>query len=268
MMDAIKPKPVIRKRLSLGTWLFLYTAFLSPVAMAEPFVEKHEEGWHWYQNPFFATEEALKERSHTTPETTPVTPTQKVKAYQQELEKRLHLAWVNPTHQNIKAYQTLQKDLMGRSQTFSEMWMQVLYQNPQLDHTVLFPVNQKGRHIYLDNEKKLIQETIQSLKDSYGLFFFFKSECAYCKAFAPIVQAFSQNTGWEVLAISVDGSHLEGFESVVDNGLWAQLNPSVLPALFAVNPKTHTILPIAYGLTSLEEMENRIMTLVANRSNR
>jgi hypothetical protein len=38
-----------------------------------------------------------------------------------------------------------------------------------------------------------------------------------------------------------------------------------LPALFAVNPKTGDVVPVAYGLTSLDQMENRIMTLLKDK---
>ncbi len=231
------------------------------------FFERNAEGWHWYQDPMIEEEKEIKPED--TDHKSSLTATEIVKSYAQELEKRLHTAWVNPTYKNLRDYQEMQKDLMGRSETFSNIWMQVLYQNPYLDYTIGFPVNQKGRHVYLDNQKQMVQETIQSLKESFGLFFFFKSGCAYCEAFAPIVQQFSQNTGWEVLAISIDGSQLPGFKQVVvDNGLFAKLQIGVLPALFAVNPKTQAMLPIAYGLTSIEEMESRIMTLVSARGNK
>jgi conjugal transfer pilus assembly protein TraF len=246
--------------------IFLCLACVTSNCFSDTFFNKHQEGWHWYQDPL--PEEIPPEEKTLTVEpvpcNAPLSPTAIVKAYQQELEKRLHTAWVNPTPKNVQAYQEIQRDLMGRSEYFSNVWMQVLYQNPHLDHTIGFPVNQKGRHIYLDNEKKIIQETIQSLKESFGLFYFFKGDCAYCEAFSSIVQQFSQSYGWEVLAISVDGSVLPGFKQVViDNGLFAKLNPEVLPALFAVNPEAQDILPIAYGITPIEEIENRIMTLVS-----
>jgi conjugal transfer pilus assembly protein TraF len=152
--------------------------------------------------------------------------------------------------------------MIDRSKTFSEVWMQTVFQNPYLDHTLVSPVNQKARHIQLDLQKQQLKNLITNLSKDYGLFFFFGSNCEYCHGFAPIVKQFSQNYGWEVLAISVDGGALKEFPNPVkDNGLLQQWNVEMLPALFAVNPNTGHVIPIAYGMISLDQMETRIITL-------
>lgn len=232
------------------------------------FFKEHSEGWHWYQDPVleFPPEKREVETKSNVPLDMPSTPTDIIKAYQKELERKLHLAWVYPTFENIRSYQEMQKDLTHRSQQFSEKWMQVVYNNPHLDHTLVAPVNQKSRHLYLDKEKQHIQEVIKSLKEDYGLFFFFSSQCDYCHQFAPIVQEFSKTYGWEVINISTDGGTLPGLEkTVMNNGLLEKWRVEVLPALFAVNPTTGDVLPIAYGLTSLDQMETRIMALLKDK---
>lgn len=227
------------------------------------FFEQNAEGWHWYHDPVIEEESAPLITKQHTETALPLTPTEIVKAYQKELEKKLHKAWVYPSYKNIQAYQEMQKDLTQRSQNFSETWMKVVYQNPELDHTLVSPVNQKSRHIYLDQEKQMIIETIKSLKEDYGLFFFFSSQCEYCHQFAPIVQQFAKNYGWEVIAISADGRDVPGFTEILpDNGLLQKWGVKFLPSLFAVNPTTGHVLPIAYGLTALDQMELRIITLL------
>ena len=258
----------------------LLLGFLSIKAgFAASFFGDHTRGWHWYEAlPLIEENETPKETgvSETgAPETStlgresipprPKTPTELVKAYREALESRLHAAWVNPTPQNLKAYQEMQKDLMDRSQTFATVWMQSVFQNPELDHTLVSPVNQQGRHLQLDLEKERTARTIKDLSQEYGLFFFFSSDCPYCHQFAPIIKRFAETYGWEVMAISVDGGSLEDFPNAQNNnGLFEVWGLKVLPSLFAVNPKTKSTIPIAYGLTSLDEMENRIMTLVSS----
>ena len=51
-----------------------------------------------------------------------------------------------------------------------------------------------------------------------------------------------------------------------DNGLAQAWGIRVLPALFAVNPQTREAVPVAYGLTSLDDMETRVMALTGSRS--
>jgi conjugal transfer pilus assembly protein TraF len=153
--------------------------------------------------------------------------------------------------------------MLDRSEHFSNGWLKTVYEDPYLDHTLIAPVNQRGRHLQLDLQKQKTTETIKQLAKDYGLFFFFSGECGYCHGFAPIVQEFASNYGWEVLAISIDGGKLEGFKKIVsDNGLFRQWQVEILPALFAVNPHTGHVIPIAYGMTSIDEMETRIMKLV------
>ena len=150
--------------------IIILIGFVGSINLYAAFFENNAEGWHWYHDPFIEEEPAPVTPKNSAI-TVPHTPTEILRAYQKELEKRLHKAWVYLSYQNIQAYQEMQKDLTERSQNFSETWMKVVYQNPELDHTLVSPVNQKSRHVYLDQEKQLITETIQSLKEDYGLFF-------------------------------------------------------------------------------------------------
>ncbi|MBW8308886.1 MAG: conjugal transfer protein TraF [Candidatus Paracaedibacteraceae bacterium] len=185
-----------------------------------------------------------------------------MKAYREELENRLAHAWINPTSQNVSRYQEMQQDMMNRSEVFSQTWMKNVFSNAGLDHTLVAPVNQKAVHVYLDQQKEEKQQVIKSLSQSHGLFFFYASNCPYCHQFAPIVKFFADQYGWEVLAISLDGGPIELFPNAVpDNGLASQWNVTALPSLFAVNPETEDVIQVAQGMTSIDEMENRIMVL-------
>ena len=232
------------------------------------FFKDHGRGWHWYETQ--EPEVRSQESGEITPEhgqsTLSKTPAETVAAYRKELENRLAQAWLKPTPQNIQAYQEMQKDMLDRSQAFSTGWMQTVFLNPQLDHTLVSPVNQQARHIQLDQEKKHLQQTIHTLKEEFGLFFFFSGDCNYCHQFAPIVKQFADHYGWKVLAISVDGGQVAEFpNAVADEGLFETWGGQILPALYAVNPQTEQVIPIAYGLTSIDQMETRLMTLVADR---
>lgn len=231
--------------------------------LANGFFNTHSKGWHWYEKMNEQEEEENIKKDDKKEGQKPMTPREIVKAYSKELENRLHKAWINPTGENIKSYIEMQKDMTDRSEAFSKNWMQTIFTNPYLDETLKNPVNQRARHLHLDLQKKKTNETIKGLSKDYGLFFFFASKCDYCHEFAPVVKTFSEKHEWEVLSISVDGGQSDVFKNTVpDNGLFAQWNVQVLPALFAVNPTTGHVIPVAYGLTSIDEMENRIMQLV------
>jgi conjugal transfer pilus assembly protein TraF len=246
---------------------------LVPKTSATHFFGEHARGWHWYEYiPLLIPEERDQQEGQEKggqeqkAPSSPSTPTELVKAYRKELESRLHAAWVNPTPQNVKAYQEMQKDLTDRSKIFSTVWMQNVFSNPELDHTLVSPVNQQGRHIQIDLEKHRAFKMIKNLSETFGLFFFFAEQCPYCHQFAPIVKKFAETYGWEVIAISVDGGSLPEFpHAEADNGLFHAWGIKALPSLFAVNPKTQEAIPVAYGLTSLDDMETRVMALVGHQ---
>jgi conjugal transfer pilus assembly protein TraF len=233
------------------------------------FIGTHAKGWHWYEAMPVEDEQKEDEKkpeqisSEPSKQHQKKTPSEVVASYRKQLENLLAKAWIEPTPQNILNYQRMQKDLVDRSKVFSDVWMETVFLNPSLDNTIANPVNQKARHIQLDLEKKQTVDTIKNLSQEYGLFFFFSSNCEFCHQFAPIVKQFSEKYGWEVLPITLDGGSLEGFPNAQrDNGLFAQWNTEVLPALFAVNPNTGHVIPIAFGLTGIDQMEIRIMKLV------
>ncbi len=233
------------------------------------FFDQHAEGWHWYKNQP-VVEEATEEKNSLLPELLDTKqkpnfkndPNELMKAYRLEIERRLNLALINPTSFNVQQYQTIQQDLMNRSEQFSKTWQRTLLENPSLDHSVQFPTAQVARHVYLDAQRKDKEQKIKALSQSYGLFFFYRGNCSYCHAFAPIVKRFADSYQWDVLAISLDGSAMAEFpEAKPDNGMARQLGVEVVPSLFAVNPQTGHILPISHGMTTQDEIEKHILVL-------
>lgn len=242
------------------------TSSLASSSIQTPtFYQDHAQGWHWYEAQNAENQESEEKDQVSDTSQQPAkrkTPKEIVALYREELENRLADAWMHPTPQKIKAYQEMQKDMLDRSENFSKGWMQNVFLNPELDNTINAPVNQKARHIQLDLQSKQVKQTIQNLAKEYGLFFFFSSGCEYCHEFAPIVKHFSEKYGWQVLPISLDGGKLEVFPNAQpDNGLFTQWNVGVMPALYAVNPNTGHVIPIALGMTSIDQMETRIMSL-------
>lgn len=250
---------------------FLMGLILISNLKAASYYQHHEKGWHWYEEQIENdrvqhSDEQDNQKEKEKPKKRK-SPKEIVAIYREELENRLADAWMHPSPQKIRAYQEMQKDLTDRSKAFSEGWMQSVFSNPTLDHTLVSPVNQRARHVHLDLEKKQVKETIHALSKEYGLFFFFSGNCEYCHQFAPMVKQFSEQYGWEVLPISLDGGQLALFPNAQsDNGLFAQWQPGeqgqVMPALFAVNPTTGHVIPVALGMTSIDQMEIRIMSLV------
>ncbi|GHT93188.1 conjugal transfer protein TraF [Alphaproteobacteria bacterium] len=231
------------------------------LAEADYFCE-HEKGWHWYQSIPEPDDEKEKPDSKLG-----LPALERLKKYQQELEEAKAEAVLNPSPQNVAHYQRMQYAMLEKSGVFAKVWMQNVYKDQSLDYTQKFPVSAGARHIYLREQREEREQKIQKLSQEYGLFFFFKNECPYCDAFAPVVKGFSEKYEWEVLAISEFGEKNELFQrNVRDNGLAETWGVNTYPSLFAVNPETGHVIPIAVGMISIEEMEERILSIVGDEN--
>jgi conjugal transfer pilus assembly protein TraF len=238
-----------RNKILIHTLLFALN-FFPANAEQTSFFEKHAEGWHWYDDSVKHSIPSFQKEK---------TPTQQIESQREELEIKLHKAIVEPTRENLVSYILAQKALMDQSERFAEAWKQVVLTTPSLDETLQHPVDQNARHVYYDLKNNDIKSRIKGLSKEYGLFFFFKKDCPYCHRFAPIVKHFATSHGWSVLAISLDGGTLPEFpQAKRDNGIASRLQLNHVPALIALHPKTSKLIPLAYGMISESEIEERV----------
>jgi conjugal transfer pilus assembly protein TraF len=244
---------------------FLNLILLTPFMAQASFLDHKAEGWHWYEEFLQEPDKPIKERQEPSlPEQDPV---KILQSFKEKVERFKAIAIIDPTYENVKAYMVLQKQLMDRSTRFAQRWMEVVYTTPKLDYTLTHPTSQVARHIYLDQQKMDMDQYIRALAKTYGLFFFYASGCSYCKEFAPIVKGFAEKYGWEVLAISLDGAILPEFpHSKVDNGAAAALGIEAVPILLAVEPQTGKVIPLSNGLSTHDQIEDRIRILVMERN--
>jgi conjugal transfer pilus assembly protein TraF len=224
------------------------------------FYDKKAEGWHWYED--MKNQKAADEIKSEKP----LTPTEEVEALKAELNHLLNKAILYPTSENVLTYKRRQEAFMEKSHEFARVWQRVTFENPDLDYSLKFPTQHTGRLIYKEEEGKRKDKVLRDLAKEYGLFYIFKSDCRYCTAFAPIVKGFSKKYGWDVLAISQDGARDEIIneefpKAVVNNGMIENLQIDTFPALLAVHPETGRVIPLAYGLTSLSDIETRAYSL-------
>lgn len=241
----------------LKLFIFLFFLNTGQCALSDAFFDRHAEGWHWYQS----LNDTKVDKEETKPELIPPqqTPTQAIENQRKEIETKLHAAIIEPTRANIIAYIIAQKALMDQSQRFSESWQRVVMTTPSLDETLVHPVDQNARHIYYQQRNQEITRRIKALAQEYGLFFFFKGNCPYCHHFAPIVKHFAKKHGWSVFPISLDGSIIPEFPNAKrDNGIAARLQVSHVPALVAFRVRSGQMIPLAYGMVSESEIEERI----------
>lgn len=226
-----------------------------------------QRGWHFYEDPEpdpadprlptpAASEVAPRLKA------TPVKPPEIVQfeLLQKTLEEYRNVAIISPTEANVRRYMELESKVVSQASLFADVAQRVAWATPELDPTLQGrPVNAKALEVFEQDQLHSRSRSIAELGKDHVLFFFFRSDCPYCHAFAPTLEAFQVRHGITVVPISVDGSGITGFPNPrPDNGIARTLNVTQVPAVFLAQPFTGRISPIGFGVLSESQLLERI----------
>jgi conjugal transfer pilus assembly protein TraF len=240
-------------------------------AKPTPFWNDAWRGWHFYEDP--APEEppapvappAQPAQPAPQAPSTPLAPPRapelvEFEQLQKTLEEYRNIAIIRPTETNVRRYMELEARVFDQASSFADMAQRVAWATPALDPTLQGrPVNAKALEVFDETQRAERTRTVAQLGQDHVLFFFFRSDCPYCHAFAPTLQAFEQRYGIHVVAVSIDGGPMPGFaDARRDNGIAETLQVSEVPAVFLAQPFTGQITPIGFGVLSQSQLLERI----------
>ena len=226
------------------------------------FLKKKYEGWHWYE------QRKKEEEKKTKKDMTVVekTPTEQIKETRALQEKFLHAAIINPTEENIIKYLQIQKVILDNSFKFTSGYKKVMQTHPELNETTTYPISQIGSQIYHKNKKKNQEQIIKKASKTHGLFYFYKSGCSYCERFIPIIKMFSKKYSFELVPIALDGNnHPDLPNSRANIGLGEKLQVKAVPAVYLVEAKGKEIIPVSFGFTGFDTLEDRVSFIVESQ---
>lgn len=232
------------------------------VSVPREFWRNGKEGWFWYEDPEFFEEPPPEERQVVDR----LLKIEKAEELREEVQRLRNVAIMEPTVGNVKTYLYAQQFIMNKASTFADTWRRVVWQTPDLDYSLVRPVNAMAVNQFKDDRRETESRFISDLgKQGYGIFFFYSSTCPYCHSLAPTLRMFENQYGMRVMAISVDGGPIEGFpDAKNDNGIAQGLGVETVPALYLVNGNEKTILPIGFGLLSMSDIIDRINVLLTS----
>ena len=231
-------------------------------------------GWHFYEEPEPGDEATpLPPPAPAKPAAAIATsPAQPPKApelleferLQKTLEDTRNIAIMRPTEANVRRYMELESQVVARASYFADVAQRVAWATPDLDPTVQGrPVGAKALEVFEKQQFSDRSRSIGTLGQDHVLLFFYRSDCPYCHAFAPALEAFQARHGIKVVAISLDGGAMPGFpDARADNGIATTLQVTQVPAVFLAQPYTGKITPIGFGVLSETQLLERI-TLVS-----
>lgn len=226
-------------------------------------LNRKAEGWFWYEDrnkkPDVKEIEPIpKLPADTIPP--PLTATEEMALIRKEIDERLNQAILEPSEENVLAYMQMQQYWMNQSAQFSQVWLRNLLNHPKLDTRLTDgPITQYGAQVHKQILREEREDRIHSLVESHGLLFFYEGNNKISQAFSFVVKEFSKKYGWQIIAISCDAVFIPGFETnQVDQGMTQRLGIEKFPSLFLIEPKQQMIVPIAFGLSSIDQIEDNI----------
>lgn len=261
------------------SFLILFTACGAAIAQASapegsarsPFWNDNRRGWHFYEDPELSIEPIKPTvKAPAAPASQPkpeVRPPEIVEfeQLQKRLEEYRNVAIMRPTEQNVRRYLELEASVVNRATYFSDVAQRVAWASPDLDVTAQGrPTNYKALQVYDEEKRSSRTDNLTALAADHVLLFFFRSDCKYCHALAPTLEAFSRKHGLKIMPVSMDGGPIPGFKDYkVDNGIAKKLGVQSVPATFLAKPFTGDITTIGFGVLSEGELIERITTVTS-----
>lgn len=225
------------------------------------------EGYFWYQEEP-VVEDQQQAKKEIKPQTTGLRAgpeaVRALEAFQKQLQEAEAAAVMNPDRANLAHLMRVQNQLMKKAGLFTDHWQRLFWTDPEFAGEHGPPGRSRlANYVYTAEKKKAMNDLLATLAQDYGLFFFFKSDCPYCHEFAPVVKAFAERYGFKVMPISLDGGSVAHFENAhVAPDAVARWQVKSVPAVYLIDPKRGDVHPIAYGMVSSKELEERIFRLM------
>lgn len=267
----------------LAATMAIWAAGGSAALSAEIYWDGAREGWFWYEDPPAAPPPREAEPAPPPPPADPADPAVREALKRWPVDEtvlpRLPVKWLRAL-QEVKLERALEEfspvvtrdyilvhqEHFRRSQDFADLWQLVLVTNPALDPESRRPTSTAGLQVAdaLDREER--ERTLAAWGERAGLFFYFTSQCPYCKRFAPVVKLFADQHGWTVFPVTQDGRTLPEFpDARPDNGMGEAIGVRSVPALFLSIPEERFLAPVGQGFLTLSQLEERVLTILRQR---
>lgn len=107
------------------------------------------------------------------------------------------------------------------------------------------------------------ESTLKTAARKYSIAFVYKAGCPYCQGQLPILQDLKERWGIATLGVSVDGNYYPGLdENITDKDITNDPTIKSYPTLFLMDLKNSRRIFLAKGLTTLDQLENRIFNRI------
>lgn len=229
-------------------------------------------GWFWHEDPpeeiilpkvkpeIVKSVEPPKPPEAQKPASPPAPENFSVEWFKENFKKLQSRAIDDPSVENVTAMLAAERIMRDKATKVSTVAQDVIKTTPWLDENARTPSTTFGENAGKSIAEEGVKRWAKAVASQTAIWFFFKSDCPYCKAQIPVLQFLSRAYGFKVMAISMDGGTIPGMDPAwgirMDAGQSQRLGVSVTPTLFLAKPPGDLV-PLAYGLTPALEIASR-----------
>lgn len=246
---------------------------------------RSREGWFWYQDPELV--KPAPEPAAPPPPPAAELPIDKFgdgldrdladfKDFQLRLERSLNAATQNPSERNVALFLELWAKARNKASVFTDVAQTVEVRMPWVNETEqgTRPTNPVAQRVFDQERQEQNDAQMTALAQDHGIYFFFRGDCGYCHAQAPMLKQLEMKYGFTVFAISMDGGRMPLYPNAArDNGISAQISQALgmpaeqlqVPFTVLANPRTREVLPVGFGTMTVAEMVERIALVIRVR---
>lgn len=247
---------LIRKLTSKIFLLLLVLVGVHSISLAnqetrqEGFFQQRYQGWYWFEKDKTQVQ-ALAPQEQITAAQAKV----EIEQFAQELQELKFLMLARPSVENVRNYRGKEQEMWRHAEQLHDAWDMANLLHPQQRDLINNPVNVHAVKVSRQLESENNAAKIKELAQDFDLVLFFSSACRYCQLLSPVLKDFADKYGFNIEAISVDGSQHEYFKTASAPKLVEQLGITAFPTVIAVSHDSKTAFELIRGYVSISELE-------------
>lgn len=240
----------------------LFLCFCVPALVhANSFGSSMYRGWLWFEDQKQISNPILGPKRKLTREEMESIRDENNK-FKEELDLLKHAMIKYPENLDyVKRYKEKEKKMLDASIKLSESFLMTDFLNPDISDQLENPQNLYGRTAKRELEQEENTKTLKSLAHKVELFLFFQDNCKYCEILERHLNRFASIYGFNVEAISNDGSKSSYFKTHHNKDLVSKLDLTVMPVVIAVTKDSKLRFELARGAVSVADLEENSLLM-------
>ena len=247
--------------------LFIIITYLNAQILYALDDNSYANGWYWGKD---ASENEAEEKKPTIVIKT-ITPSKSnsevLNDINKEVEELKATAILNPTVKNVANYIAVQNKIVNMASDFTKAWSATMVKKPELNYISTHPVNNYAQQIITAEKQENIQAALDIFAKEYGLIFFFKGGDKLATFQSSIIKSITAKYNIAIIPVAINNVPNEYFPNLIeDNGRANKLGIKITPAIIAMHSRTGNTTPLAFGVVSESELEERISNFIEMES--